>query len=183
MTNKTNVPDENDRLRDGKLPSEPFDGTQRVPPVRGVENPPKIGEPADPAAEAALLGALLWSASHAPDVLRASAVVDILPSGEAFYRRDFGDIYDAMRACLAKNEQTGHTPVEHDPVAVASHAGQLGTSRDATGIDALLKLQAAASTVSEVQARAYAESIRMAWAKRSSRNSTRAAKPWRSVGR
>lgn len=163
---KPKVPDENELLQRGKLSANPADGTTRVAPLRAIEPTRKIGEPCDVAAENALLAALLWAASNAPDVLRASAVVDLLPDGEPFYVSSNRDIYDAMLACLAKDETTGHTPVEHDPVAVAAHAAKLGKGRDATGIDALLKLQAAASTVSEVQARAYADSIRSSWAKR-----------------
>ena len=163
---KPRVPDENELLQQGKLPANPAEGTARIPPLRALEPARKIGEPCDVAAEKALNGALLWAASNTPDTLRASAVADLLPSGEPFYDRANGDIYDAILACLVKDEQTGHTPVEHDPVAVAMHASRAGKGRDATSVEALLKLQAAASTVSEVQARAYADSIRSTWAKR-----------------
>lgn len=159
MTDKTKAPDENDRLRAGTLPTNPIEGTARVPPVRLAGPNDKPGEPADVPAETALIGALLWSASNAPEILRVSAVLDILESGEAFYVRAHGEIYDAMRACQTEKH-------EHDPVAVASQAARAGNGKVTTGIDALLKLQAAASTVSEIQARAYAKAIRMAWAKR-----------------
>jgi replicative DNA helicase len=163
---KPKVADENELLQQGKLGANPAEGAARVAPLREIAPPRKIGEPSDVAAEAALLAALLWAASNQPETLRASAVMDLLPNGEPFYERKYGDIYEAMLACLAKNEETGHTPVEHDPVAVAAHAARAGKGRDATGVDALLKLQAAASTVSDVQARAYADSIRSSWAKR-----------------
>jgi replicative DNA helicase len=164
---KPKVPDENELLQQGKLSPNAFDGTRRVEGIHLVDSKMrKIGEPSDVPAERALLGAFLWAASNAPDALRASAVQDLLPNGEPFYDRSHGDIYEAALACLAKDDETGHTAVEHDPVAVAAHAAKLGKGRDATGIEALLKLQAAASTVSEVQARAYADSIRSAWAKR-----------------
>ena len=158
--------DENDKLKAGQLSSNAFDGTKRIEPLRAIEAPRKIGEPSDVPSEAALLGAFLWAASNSPDILRATVVQDILPSGEAFYRRDFGNIYDAMLECLRKDEMTGKMPIEHDPVAVASAAAIAGNGRDDTSVDALLKLQAAASTVSELQARAYADSVRKAWAKR-----------------
>jgi len=163
---KPKVADENELLQQGKLGANPADGTARVAPLREIAPPRKIGEPCDVAAENALLAALLWAASYSPEALRASAVQDLLPNSEPFYVRSNGAIFDAMLACLTKNEETGHTPVEHDPVAVATHAARIGKGSDATGVDALLKLQAAASTVSEVQARAYADSIRSAWTKR-----------------
>jgi replicative DNA helicase len=166
---KPKVPDENERLQQGKLSSNAFEGTRRVDPA-GLHlvdaRMRKIGEPADVAAENALIGACLWAASNSPQSLRASAVADLLPDGEPFYVRENGFIWEAMLACLVKDDTTGHKVVEHDPVAVASHAAVLGHGSAKTGIDTLLKLQAAASTVSEVQARAYAESIRKAWAKR-----------------
>src|ERR1017187_8621263 len=166
MNDMPKVPDENDLLRQGKLSSNPAEGTRPVVPagLQVVDSKMrKIGEPSDVAAETALLGALLWAASYSPESLRASQVIDILPDGRPFYVRSNGHIYDAMIACLAKNEETGHTPVEHDPVAVAQHAALMGHGSDKTGIELLLKLQAAASTVSEVQARAYAESIKSMW--------------------
>jgi replicative DNA helicase len=166
-TDKPKVPDENELLQQGKLSPNPAQGTRRVEMVQVVDSRMrKIGEPSAVPSEAALLGALLWAAANSPESLRASQVVDILPDGSPFYVREYGQIYTAMLACLAKNEETGHMPVEHDPVAVAQHAASLGFGSDKTGIDALLKLQAAASTVSEVQARAYAEAIKAAWVKR-----------------
>lgn len=162
---KPKAPDENDRLREGKLSPNGFENTKRVGGhLRGLEPPRKIGEPCDEAAEAALLAAFFWAASNQPSVLRASAVQDILSSGEPFHNRAYGDIYDGCLACLKKTDD--HGPVEHDPVAVAAHIAIAGKGRDATGIDALIKLQDSASTVSEVQVRAYAESIRKTWAKR-----------------
>ena len=95
---KPKVPDENDRLRAGKLSPDAFEGTAPPAPLRALEPPKKIGEPSDVHAEGALLGALLWAASNQPDVLRASAVQDILPSGEAFYDRAHGDIFDGVLA-------------------------------------------------------------------------------------
>jgi len=160
------VPDENELLAAGKLSPNLAEGTKRVELHVVDARMRKIGEPAEVAAEKALLAAFLWSASNAPDVLRASAVQDILPDRKPFYETAHGEIYEAMLACLAKIEETGHTPVEHDPVQVASHAAKLGYSSDRTGIGALEKLQSSASTVSEVQARAYAESIKSAWTKR-----------------
>ena len=160
------MPDENDLLKQGKLSTNAFDGTVRTAPLRLVENNRRIGEAADPASENALLASLLWCASFQPDLLRVGAVTDILPDGKPFYSRSNGQIYDAFIACQAKDETTGHVPVEHDPVQVASHAAKMGNGTSATGIDALLKLQASASTVSEAQARAYAETIRSCWAKR-----------------
>jgi replicative DNA helicase len=159
-------PDENDLLKQGKLSPNAFDGTVRTAPLRLIENNRRIGEAADPAAENALLGSLLWCGSNQPDLLRVGAVVDILPDGKPFYSRTGGQIYDGIVACTVKDETTGHVPVEHDPVAVAAHIAKMGNGSERTGIDALLKLQAAASTVSEAQARAYAESIRSCWAKR-----------------
>jgi replicative DNA helicase len=165
MSDKPKVPDENDRLQQGKLSADAFEGTKRVAPgLRALAPPRQIGEPCDEAAEAALAAGLLWSASFAPDVLRATAVRDILPNGEPFHNRAYGDIYDGCLDCL--NTEDGRKAVEHDPVAVASRVSAAGKGRDATSIEALVKLQAAASTVSEVQARAYAESIRKTWAKR-----------------
>ena len=165
---KPKVPDENDRLQAGNLSPNAFDGTKRVAPLRALEAPRKIGEPCDEAAEAALCGSLLWAGSFAPGTLRATAVQDILPTGAPFHNRAYGDIYDGILDCLVKDDSIGRNPVEHDPVAVASHVAAIGKARDATGIDAMVKLQAAASTVSELQARAYAESIRKTWAKRES---------------
>jgi replicative DNA helicase len=156
MSDAPKVPDENDRAQQGNLSSDPSVGTARVPPLRVAGPNDKPGEPCDPAAETALLAALLWAASNAPDVLRASAVADLLEDGEPFYVRAHGDIYEAICSCLAEK-------MEHDPVAVATQAAKLGRT---LSVDALTKLQGVASTVSEKQARVYAKSIRTTWAKR-----------------
>lgn len=165
---KPRVPDENDRLQAGQLSPNPFDGTKRIEPDLHLVDSKmrKIGEPADVHAEVALLGALLWAGANQPDLLRVDIVLDLLPNGRPFFSRDRGYIFDGIVACRVKDDATGHKPVEHDPVAVAQHIAIAGNGKDATGIEALLKLKSAASTVSEVQARAYAGSIRECWSKR-----------------
>jgi len=114
------------------------------------------GEPCDMAAERALLGALLWAGACQPQVLRISAVLDLLEDGKPFYARDCGNTYDACKSCFDLKR-------EHDPVAVHAEMLRLGHRSD---LDRLKQLVADASTVSEVQARVYAQAIRNTWARR-----------------
>jgi replicative DNA helicase len=147
--------DENDKLRAGKLSPDPLADAARLRVVKPNEKP-KTTEPADLAAEDALLGALLWAGTNAPGMLRVRAVLDLLETGEPFYIRKNGDTYDAIVAVAAAG-------AEHDPVAVNA---ELVKQQRATGLDFLRGLLNEASTISERQARVYAESIRDAWARR-----------------
>ena len=153
--------DEADLQRDGELPADPMTGTQRVAPLR-VVNPDEKRPPVDPcdlAAERALLGALLWSGKNQPAALRVRAVLDLLETGEPFFDRNHGAIFDAIRACATAK-------VEHDPVAALAELVRAGRDRSVGGLDALQTLVDSASTVLETQARSYAEAIRRAWSKR-----------------
>jgi replicative DNA helicase len=156
----SNTPDDNDKAQAGTLPADPFADTKRTQ-LRAVKpgearTPP---EPCDVPAERALLGAMLWAAQNAPERLRVRAVTDILDTGTPFYIKAHGDIYDAMRACLEEK-------AEHDTVAVHAALVRAGTDRSVGGMSTLQALQDQASTVSENQARVYAEKIRDAWARR-----------------
>lgn len=151
--------DENDRARDGTLPADPGHGTERArPPLRVVD--PKAGpqapQPSSVPQEKALLGALLWAAQNHPDTLRVRAVTDLLETGGPFAINAYGQIFDAIRECE-------RAKAEHDPVAV--HA-QLLRAGHGVGLDVLRELVDGASTVSERQARVYAEAIRDTWARR-----------------
>jgi len=152
--------DEADRLRDGDLSADPLSDAERAH-LRVVHPGEKRApaEPADLAAERALLGALLWAGRNQPDTLRVSSVVDLLENGEPFYERGHGSIYEAIRACH-------EAKAEHDPVAVHAALVKTGRDRSVGGMDALEQLVGEASTVSERQARIYAEAVRKAWAKR-----------------
>jgi replicative DNA helicase len=151
--------DQNDKLVAGLLTSDPFDETVRKPPLRVVAPDERPREIAAIASEKALLGALLWSAANAPDMLRVSAVQDVLETGEPFYGKGHAHVYDAMRACR-------EAKVEHDPVAAHAELVRAGRDRAAGGLDGVRALMDEASTVSETQARHYAQQIRMAWARR-----------------
>lgn len=148
--------DENDKLRAGTLQADPTADATRLRVVK-LTDKPKTTEPADLAAEDALLGALLWSGTNAPGMLRVRAVLDLLETGEPFYMRKNGDVYDAIVAVAAAG-------AEHDPVAV--NAELVRQQKGTAGLDFLRGLLNEASTVSERQARVYAESIRDAWARR-----------------
>jgi replicative DNA helicase len=154
----TDRKDVNDRAREGTLPAHPLQGVERVAlrVVKPAET--RASEPADPPAERALLGALLWAAANAPDTLRVDAVADILETGEPFYDRRLGDAYDAVRACRAAG-------AEHDVVAVAGALAREGTG-GGLGSEGLDALKDGASTVSPRQARVYAQRVRDTWARR-----------------
>jgi replicative DNA helicase len=151
----TKALDENDKLKAGALPADP---TADARPLRIAKPGAKATttEPADLAAEDALLGSLLWCGANAPETLRVRAITDLLASGEPFYMRKNGDVYDAIVA-------VAEAGAEHDPVAVNAQLLKLQRS---IGLDALRALVSEASTISERQARVYAESIRDAWARR-----------------
>lgn len=155
--------DENDKLRDGDLPKDPFADGKRVkysgPRLVGP-NDKGLAQPADVPAEQALLGALLWSAANAPGTLTVTCVNDILIDGQTFFDRKHGDVYDAMLACTEQKQ-------EHDPVAVMAKLVAAQADRRVGGLDGLRELMDNASTISEKQARVYAANIRLAWAKRS----------------
>lgn len=154
--------DENDRAIAGTLPADPAAGTARVRPALravGPDEKPKPGVPCDLAAERALLGALLWAGTNAPDLLRISSVTDIVDAGDKFYSGQFGAIYDAVVGCAAEKK-------EHDPVAVHAHLASVGKHQSTGGIEVLRGLVETASTVSEKQARVYANTIRNMWARR-----------------
>lgn len=153
------APDENDRLRDGTISPNAFQGTKRVQLQAVKPDDKNSGEPQDVRAEISLVGALLWAGSNQPDLLRVTAITDLLDSGVPFYDRNLADIFDACVACLS-------IKAEHDPVAVSTELAKTGKQRPATSHDALMRLLSNASTVSERQARIYAESIRSMWAKR-----------------
>lgn len=150
--------DENDRAREGTLPTDPSAGTEKAK-LRVVD--PKADQPTpEPSSvpqERALLGALLWAAQNHPETLRVRAVTDLLESGEPFYLPPHRRIFDAMIACEKAN-------AEHDPVAVNAELARAGEY--AGGLDALRALVDGASTVSERQARIYAQAIRDTWARR-----------------
>jgi replicative DNA helicase len=148
------TPDENDRARAGTLPRDPSEGTSKLRVVQPGDKRP--ADPAEIEAERALLGALLWAGANSPDTLRVRAVADILTGGEPFHGKGHADIYAAIRAC----EEAKH---EHDPVAVNA---AMATAGCGVGLDTLRALVDAASTVSERQARVYAETIRDAWTRR-----------------
>jgi replicative DNA helicase len=155
-------PDEADKNAAGLLKADPSADTERFkPPLRSVgPNERRVAtEPAALDSEDALLGALLWSGKNQPDTLRVSVLFDLLETGEPFFRRDRGDIFDAIRACAAAKQ-------EHDPVAVLAQLVREGRDRSVGGRDALEKLVDGASTVNDRQARVYAEQIRDAWARR-----------------
>jgi replicative DNA helicase len=156
----TKPPDVNDRAKAGTLPADPSAGTSRAG-LRVVKptDAARATEPAALEAEDALLGALLWAGKNQPNTLRVGAVLDLLESGEPFYRRDRGHVFDAIRACAAAQQ-------EHDPVAVLAHLVREGRDRSVGGREAIEKLVDGASTVNERQARVYAEAIRDAWARR-----------------
>jgi replicative DNA helicase len=155
--------DEADRLRDGDLPADPLAGTARIATLAGRRGAAKVrtlpAHPCDLAAEAALLGALLWAGANAPETARVASVLDILETGVPFYGHGHGAVYDAARACAAAG-------AEHDHVAVHGELVRAGQSGAAGGLDGLLKLKDGASTVSEAQLRVYAKAIRDAWDKR-----------------
>lgn len=151
----TKTPDENDQAKAGTLPADPSQGTAKAKlhVVQPGDRRQGNGDPADLEAERALLGALLWAGTNAPETLRVRAVTDILEGGEPFYGRGLGDVYGAILACEAAK-------AEHDPVAV--HA-ELQRSGKGIPMDALRALVDSASTVSERQARVYAQRIRETW--------------------
>lgn len=159
----TKPPDDNDRAVDGTLPKDPSADTAKVKPaVLHVVKPGErrsIPEPSDPDAEDALLGALLWSGKYQPQMLRVKMVGDILENGIAFYGRGRTEIFDAITACAKDG-------AEHDPVAVFAQLVRTGNDRRAGGREMLDRLVDNASTVSETQARVYAQSIRETWARR-----------------
>jgi replicative DNA helicase len=154
------VPDENDRAKAGTLPSDPSADTERAR-LRVVKpgEKPKTTEPADLGAECALLGALLWAGQNAPDLLRVRSVTDLLPTSEPFYLPTHRHIYDAIIQCI-------EAKAEHDPVVVHQHLVKTGHDRACGGLEGVRAFLDEASTVSERQARVYAESIRDAWARR-----------------
>src|SRR6185312_681200 len=155
MTNKR---DENDLLKAGKLQSDPLHGADRAA-LRVVQpgEEHRTDLPSSIESERALLAALLWAGKNQPDMLRIGAVRDILDDGGVFYRWQHGRIYGAMIAC-AESKQ------EHDPVAV--HAQIASSGQSMGGREALEKLVDIASTVSERQARVYAQAIRDSWVRR-----------------
>jgi replicative DNA helicase len=156
MTDRKDV---NDLHREGKLPAHPSQGTERVA-LRVVQHDERRPtEPADLAAERALLGALLWAGANAPEVLRAAAVADLLEGGEPFYDARYGAVYDACHAA----HKAG---AEHDAVAVAAELARAGKGGLLGGAEGLEALKDAASTVSTAQARVYAQRIRELWARR-----------------
>jgi replicative DNA helicase len=157
MTDKI---DDNDRARAGTLPKDPSTGMVRVQPrpVARLDER-RSGATGDTTVERALLGALLWCGSNAPDTLRVSAVADILESGEAFQAERHRRVFDACLACRASN-------VEHDPVAVFHELVKSGHDRTVGGMDVLLAIKDGAEGLSEPQARHYAERIRDTWARR-----------------
>lgn len=152
-------PDDADMAKAGTLPSDPIDGTVRAAtPLRAV-GPHERRQPDEPCnleAEKALLGALLWAGTNQPAVLRVSAVIDLLEDGKPFYGAVAGKVYDAIRACHEAKQ-------EHDPVAAHAEMMRQGHRLD---LDKLRELVANASTVSETQARVYAQAIRNTWARR-----------------
>lgn len=152
-------PDDSDRAQAGTLPADPSADTVKAAPLRVVAPNERRSpdEPCDLAAERALLGALLWAGAHQQDTLRVQSVRDILDSGEPFYNRRAGAAFDAIRAAADEKQ-------EHDPVAVYGQIIKRG--KGGPSLDDLWKLVDDASTVSERQARVYAQSIRDTWARR-----------------
>lgn len=153
------VPDDADRAKAGTLPRDPAADAERAR-LRVVKpnERPRTTEPAALDAEDALLGALLWAGKNQPGILRVTSVVDILETGEPFWQRGHGAVFEAMKACTAESH-------EHDPVAVLSQMARSGT-QGSVNRETLEKLVDGASTVSERQARVYATEIRDAWARR-----------------
>lgn len=146
--------DEADRFKAGQLPADPGVGTVRVPTAPGPSGRRLSPEAA---AERALLGALMWSGSNAPALVRVEMVLDLIAHGDALTESAHRDVVAAMVACHAAG-------VEHEPVAV--HAALVRAGKSGLGLDGLRRLVDEASTVSEAQAKAYAHTIRQAWVRR-----------------
>lgn len=146
--------DEADKFKAGQLPADPGAGTVRVPTAPGP-----TGRRLSPeaAAERALLGALMWSGSNAPALVRIEMVLDIIAHGEALAESAHRDIVLAMVDCHASG-------LEHEPVKL--HDALVKAGKSSPGVDGLRRIVDEASTVSEAQARAYAHTIRQAWIRR-----------------
>jgi len=152
--------DDADRAKAGTLQSDPPADTERAkPPIRVVrpDERRQPDEPCDLASEKALLGALLWAGANQPDALRVQSVRDIIDAGKVFYDRRNALTFDAIRACADEKQ-------EHDPVAVYQQTARRGVRGHS--LDDLWAIVADASTVSERQARVYAQTIRDTWARR-----------------
>jgi len=147
----TSAPDEADRLKAGKLSPDPAAGTERMRgQPRGASYPPDVAQ------ERALLGALLWAGTNAPEALRVEMVLDLLRGGETMGDARHADIVRAMVDCHAQG-------AHHEPVAVHAQMVASGRGWDLGKLRGLLD---DATTVSEAQARAYAHGIRDAWSRR-----------------
>jgi replicative DNA helicase len=157
--------DENDRLIAGTLPSDPeadaAPTTLLDDVLRSVitEESSSAREPCDLQAEAELFGALLWSGTNAPGLLTIKPLRDMLDRPEMAYGGKHRPILEVMLAL----DDAGAV---HDIVSVHSELVRRKTDRIAGGLSYLNTLASAASTVSEIKARSYAQSIRDAWVRR-----------------
>ena len=154
--------DQNDRLRAGTLPADP--GADAVP--MHAETPAKkrklaVDPAAGPAAivaEQALLAALLWNGSFAPDAMSFAHVRDLVDTGSMFAARDHGIIFDAILALGAEVKPADQHLVQQKITERGDViAGIIGYVEE---------LVESASATSEPALRGYAEAIRNAWAKR-----------------
>lgn len=161
--------DDGERLLDGTLPKNPGDGTEPMAVdtsarkatlrlVRDTTEESALPLPSDPMAEAQLLASLLWAAAFAPDALSFVHVRDAV-SSEMFFAPGHADIFEAIGEVSRANKLP-------EPVVVHSELVRRRVERTAGGLEYLEQLVATAQAVSEKRARAYADAIRDAWARR-----------------
>lgn len=160
--------DENDRLRAGTLPANPGDDAVPIPLESNArrtasqlagQDKRKSPEPSDVPAETAMLAALLWCGTYAPQTHTPSAVIDLVDRADMMYVPAHRVIWAAMLALRSRE-------VPCDVTAVHSELVRQKAERAANGLDYLEQLVAGAAPATVLKLREYAEAIRETWLRR-----------------
>jgi replicative DNA helicase len=159
--------DENDLKRAGRFNPDAMSDT--VPMVlessarKSAEAMAKADDPkalpGDVTAETALLSALLWCGSFAPETITVGHVLDLLETPEPFKVAAHRAIFGAMLALYADRR-----PV--DAASVQTEIVKRREDRQTGGADYLERLVSEATPTSEPALRGYAQAIRDAWVRR-----------------
>jgi replicative DNA helicase len=159
--------DENDLKRAGRFNPDAMSDT--VPMVvessarKSAEAMAKADDPkslpGDVTAETAMLSALLWCGSFAPETLTVGHVLDLLETPEPFKVAAHRTIFGAMLALYADRR-----PV--DAASVQTEIVKRREDRQTGGADYLERLVSEATPTSEPALRGYAQAIRDAWVRR-----------------
>ena len=159
----TAVKDQNDRLREGTLPEDPAEGAEPVEPStetrRAVSRQVPGQEPNDAQAEASLLATFLGCGANAPETVKVTSVIDLVPDPDVLFVPAHAQIYRTMQSLAAEGK-----PV--DVVTVHSDLARDRRARMVGGIEYLEQLEMLAESCSVAKARAYAQAIRDTWLRR-----------------